>query len=123
MRWNSTGTTVAGMVGNPGNANNQLNRPLDVIMDWANNLYIADFNNHRIQKYLFNSSTGETVAGNGTLGTSSFQLNSPACVLLDANDNLYICDTSNHRIQFWTKDARNGTTIAGITGSLMRVFS
>ena len=57
LRWNSTGITVAGIGGMPGNASNQFNSPTDVILDYANNLYIADYNNHRVQKYLFGSST------------------------------------------------------------------
>ena len=82
-------------------------------MDYANNLYIADRYNHRIQKYLFGSSIGQTVAGNVTSGSSSDKLSYPSRVLIDSNENLYIADTSNNRIQFWRKGANSGTTIVG----------
>lgn len=43
---------MAGTSGVAGNGNNQLNTPWDIVLDWANNLYIADYGNHRIQKFL-----------------------------------------------------------------------
>ena len=116
LRWNSTGITVTGIVGNASNASNQLNYPADVIITYANDLYVADYLNHRIQKYAFGISNGTTVAGNGIIGLSAFQLCTPTRVLVDSNENLYISDTCNSRVQFWSKDARNGTTIAGVTG-------
>ena len=124
LRWNSTGITVAGISGSPGSADNQLNLPYDIFLDYANNLYIADRNNHRIQKFLFGSSIGQTVAGNVTAGSSSDKLSYPGRVLIDSNENLYITDTGNSRIQFWRKGANFGTTIAG-TGkkSKSRLYS
>jgi len=113
LRWNSTGITVAGISGSPSSANNQLNTPYDIFLDYANNLYIADGANHRIQKYLFGSSIGQRVAGNVTSGSSSDKLYLPSRVLIDSDENLYISDTGNHRIQFWRKGANSGTTIAG----------
>jgi len=85
-----------------------------VFLDYANNLYIADRGNHRIQKYLFGSSIGERVAGNVTSGSSSDKLSGPGRVLLDSNENLYIADSWNGRVQFWCKGANSGTTVAGI---------
>ena len=82
-------------------------------MDYANNFYIADRGNHRIQKYLFGSSIGQTVAGNVTSGSSSDKLSHPSRVLIDSNENLCIADTWNARIQFWRKGANSGITIAG----------
>ena len=113
LRWNSTGITVAGISGSPGFADNQLNSPFDIFLDYANNLYIADRYNHRIQKYLFGSSIGERVAGNVTGGSSLDKLSGPTRVLMDSNENLYIADTGNARVQFWRKGANSGTTIAG----------
>jgi len=113
LRWNSRGITVAGIGGSPGPANNQLSFPYDIFVDYANNLYIADGENNRIQKYLFGSSIGQRVAGNVTGGSSSDKLCFPQRVLIDSNENLYITDACNHRIQFWRKGADSGTTIAG----------
>ena len=113
LRWNSNGITTAGISGSPGSANNQLNLPHDIVFDYANNLYIADRYNHRIQKYLFGSSIGQTVAGNVTSGFSLDKFSGPTRVLMDSNENLYIADTGNARIQFWRKGANSGTRIGG----------
>ncbi|CAF3743386.1 unnamed protein product [Rotaria sp. Silwood1] len=115
LRWNSTGITVAGITNNSGNADNQLNFPTDVKLDYEHNLYIVDSNNHRIQKYLFGALTGQTVAGNGTSGSSQYQLSYPLTMMIDSNENLYISDTSNARVQYWPKGAVSGTTIADTT--------
>ena len=116
LRWNVTGITIAGVTNSPGNANNQLNIPLDVMPHWNDTFYVADFANHRVQEYLRDSVVGKRVAGTGILGTSPSQLFCPSRIIIDSNENFYITDTCNHRIQFWKKDAANGTTVAGVTG-------
>lgn len=111
-----TGITVAGLVGSSGNASNQLNTPVDALITYANDLYVVDYNNHRIQKYSFNTAVGKTVAGNGKAGLSPSQLYCPVRVVMDSNANLYISDAYNSRVQFWSNGAANGTTVAGVSG-------
>lgn len=118
LRWNSTGTTVAGTSESPGNSSNQLDTPLDVIFDYENNLYVADYLNHRVQKYRLGTTTGQTIAGTGILGSSPSQLNKPIRLVLDSNRNLYVSDANNHRIQFWPYGAMNATTVAGISSKI-----
>ena len=113
LRWNSTGVTVAGITGSPGRTNTHLNFPYGITVDYANNLYIADYNNHRIQKYLFGSSFGQTIAGNGTNSSSFYHLSNPANVIIDTNGDYYISDRTDHRIQYWRNGAISGTTVAG----------
>ncbi|CAF1624001.1 unnamed protein product [Adineta ricciae] len=115
LRWNSTGMTVAGTSSMPGNASHQLNDPADIILDYENNLYIADRKNNRIQKYLFGILNGTTVTGSGIYNYSQYQLSNPARMIMDSNRNLYISDTSYHRIQFWPNNANYTMTVAGIT--------
>ncbi|CAF1158353.1 unnamed protein product [Adineta steineri] len=118
-RWNVTGITVAGASsGSGGTADNLLSRPYGTALGSFDSLYIADFNNHRIQKWLINESNGTTVAGlsNGTAGASSIALNLPTSVVLDSNDNMYFTDRDNHRVVDWANGASSGSTIAGITG-------
>ena len=113
LRWNRTGITVAGINGSSGKNNTHLNFPFGIIMDYGNNLYIADYLNHRVQKYLFGSSFGQTIAGNGTSGSSPYHLSNPSHIIIDANGNYYITDRINHRIQFWRNGDIFGTTVAG----------
>lgn len=107
---------MAGISGVAGNGSNQLNTPWDIALDWANNLYIADDDNNRIQQYLFNSQVGQTIAGNATNGASSSQLYRPGRLLVNTDGDIYVADSYNYRIQLWKKGAVNGTTIAGVTG-------
>ncbi len=115
LRWNTTGITVAGITGSSGTNSSQLNFPFGIMLDYANNLYIADYDNQRIQKYFVGSSTGETLAGNTTIGSSQSLLYNPPYVIMDANGNFYITDKANHRILYWLDGAISGTTVAGIT--------
>ncbi|CAF4125113.1 unnamed protein product [Adineta steineri] len=119
-RWNTTGITVAGASsGSAGTADNLLFQPYGTALGSLNSLYIADFSNNRIQKWLINASNGTTMAGlsNGTAGASSIALNLSASVVLDSNDNMYFTDRDNHRVVYWANGASSGTTIAGITGT------
>jgi uncharacterized protein (TIGR03437 family) len=87
-------------------ASAQLNVPIGLALDAANNLYIADFGNNRIRKVSFSSSTITTVAGNGAQGYSgdggpavNAQLWGPEAVAVDASGNLYIADTDNNVVR------------------------
>lgn len=120
ISWNSTATTIAGMAtGTAGTAANQLNYPYGLALDSSNALYIADYQNNRIQKWLSGATTGITVAGlsNGTAGASSTALKFPVAIELDSTGNMYFTDRGNHRVMYWANGASSGTTIAGTTGN------
>ncbi|WP_461080471.1 NHL domain-containing protein [Spirosoma flavus] len=94
----------------------QLNSPMSVAMDGSGNLYIADYENHRIRKVGL-SGVITTVAGNGTPGYSGdggtaieAQLGNPISVAVDGGGNLYIA--SNNRIRK-VNTAGVITTVAG----------
>ena len=82
-----------------GNAANQLNRPKDVFVDGAGNLYIADENNERIQKWSPGASSGVTVAGGNGGGSGADQFNAPEGVYADEQGNVYVADKYNYRVQ------------------------
>jgi sugar lactone lactonase YvrE len=112
--------TSAGFFGDAGPATTaQLNLPTALVLDSANNLYLADTGNHRIRKI---STAGiiTTIAGTGTQGFSgdsgpatAAAIDSPTGIALDTANNLYLADAHNHRIR--RIDAGTGiiTTIAG----------
>lgn len=114
-RWNSTGTTVAGINSSLGTTTTQLNSPSGLIMDTSNTLYISDRYNHRVQKWLIGASNSTTVAGlyNGTASSTLNGLNSPNDVAVDSSGNLYVADTMNHRVLLWTTGASSGILYAG----------
>ncbi|OLZ63057.1 hypothetical protein AV521_40085 [Streptomyces sp. IMTB 2501] len=86
-------------------------------LDAAENLYIADCDNHRVRRVSTNGII-TTVAGNGIAGyvddggpAVSTRLYSPVGVALDAAGNLYIADHHNHRV-------RGVTAVADMTPPL-----
>jgi sugar lactone lactonase YvrE len=86
--------------------------------DSSGSLYITDYTNSRVQKWMIGASVGVTIAGqaNGFSGNDSQHLFQPVGLLLDSNDNLYVADRSNQRVQLWLHGASSGTVIAGVTG-------
>jgi len=115
LRWNSTGLTVAGVSNVSGTDNMHLNMPVDLALDYKGTMFIADYNNHRIQKYVRGSMNGTTVAGfgNGTSSTSPNGLTSPIHVIVDDEENLYIPNLGNNRILYWPRNALSGIVVAG----------
>lgn len=81
-------------------------------------LYVADFGNNRIQKWIIGDRVGQTVVGhaNGLWGNNTADLYGPNSIIVDDDDNLFIADQYNHRIQFYANGASHGSTFAG-TGS------
>ena len=115
LRWNSTGITIAGVTSIIGTDNMHLNTPFDLALDYQGTMFIADRNNHRIQKYVRGSINGTTVAGfgNGTSSTSLYGLNQPIHVIVDDEENLYISNPGSARILYWPRNALSGIVVAG----------
>ncbi|BAP56049.1 NHL repeat-containing protein [Thioploca ingrica] len=111
------GTGTAGYDGEGVATSKMLNLPAGVAVDSTGNLYIADWQNHRIRKV---DSVGNitTVAGTGAAGHDgegiaiSKMLNLPRDVAVDSAGNLYIADAGNYRIRK-VDGAGNMTTVAG----------
>ncbi|KOG52205.1 leucine-rich repeat-containing protein [Streptomyces griseoflavus] len=100
------GNGTGGYVSDGGPATStQINYPLDVCLDDAGSLYIADTLNQRVRKITSDGSIS-TVAGNGTAGyvddggpAIATRLYQPRSVALDRAGNLYIADASNNRVR------------------------
>ncbi len=113
-------TTVAGSGESGGNAGAfggdqgpaieaRLNLPLDVAVDRAGNLWIADYLNNRVRFVSGETGFISTVVGSGRVGSrgafsgdngpaTSATLGLPRSVVLDSNGNLFIA-TQAHRIR------------------------
>ena len=117
----NTSIRVAG-TGIAGNNNTHLDSPNGLYLDENNAaLYVADTNNHRIQKFFLNSNStaAVTVAGGNGAGLALNQLNSPRGFDISHKDgSIYIADKSNNRIVCWKVKATQGIVIAGSTSGL-----
>ena len=79
-----------------GSGNGQFNQPTGIMAHSSGNIYVADFNNHRVQ--IFNSS-GVYQSQFGGFGSGDGQLNHPKGLAEDASGNIYVVDSGNARIQ------------------------
>jgi sugar lactone lactonase YvrE len=111
--WKHKGITVAGGNGR-GDKLNQLSLPEGVFIDDDQNIYIADYWNHRIVEWKCNGKNGKIVAGGNGEGNKMNQLNLPTDVIMDIeNNSLIIADKGNRRIMRWSleKNTKNGQII------------
>lgn len=84
--------------GSPGSGNDQFDKPPGIAVDSSGNVYVADANNHRIQKF---TSAGIYMAkfGTGTPGTGDGQLYYPGGIAVDSSGNVYVANYMGGRIQ------------------------
>ena len=88
--------------GTEGSGNGQLSNAYGVTVDKDDNIYVADHDNHRIQKF---SSEGEFVAAIGVCGHNKLQFVYPVGIRYNNKDkSLYVVDSGNQRIQVLTTD-------------------
>jgi sugar lactone lactonase YvrE len=100
------GTGARGYTGDGGDAlNATLGAPMDVAVDAAGNVYIADTSNNVVRKVTANGVIS-TVAGTGSRGNGGdggpatrAQLASPNGVAVDNSGRLFIADSENYRVR------------------------
>ncbi|CAF4598909.1 unnamed protein product [Rotaria socialis] len=79
-----------------------LNVLYGLLLDAALTLHIADYGNHRIQRWDYGASCDVKVAGTGALGNISLSnLNFPCAIVVDLNGHMYIVDSGNSTLEFY----------------------
>jgi len=113
----NTTVTIAGITDIDGSSNETFSYPYALYVNDVKDIYIADVNNQRIQKWTQNATAGITVAGQ-TRKTdhSNASLHRPYDVIVDKNGFLYIADMINHRILRWKEGAVQGEVLCGVSG-------
>jgi surface protein len=112
----SEGTNFVSKWGSAGTAEGQFNQPRGIATDLDGNIYVADMENHRVQKFdsdqvfvyaigwgvddgtsAFQVCTSGCQAGISGSGTGQF--NSPQAIDVDSAGNVFIVDTDNNRVE------------------------
>lgn len=91
-----TNVQAQSTIGSVGVGDGQFTSPHNVAVDAEGDLYVADSNNHRIQKF---DPNGNFVTQWGGQGTAEGQFNEPWGIAVDKQGNVYVADTWNHRIE------------------------
>ncbi|CAF0769546.1 unnamed protein product [Adineta steineri] len=101
-RWkqgDAKGELVAGGNGH-GNHLNQISFPTSIFVDEDYSIYVSDYWNYRVMKWMKGAKEGIVAAGNGK-GNSLSHLCYSNGVIADHLGNLYVADSDNNRIMRW----------------------
>ncbi|CAF1167181.1 unnamed protein product [Adineta steineri] len=105
-KWKQNPITVAGGNGK-GQALNQLHGPRGIFIDTNKNIFIADFNNHRIIEWKNNAKEGQIIVGVNGQGNRMNQLDHPTDVIVDEQSHsIIIADSLNKRVIQWTNQTQ-----------------
>ena len=89
--------------GGPGAGDGQFNAPWGIAIDRRGDMYVADSQNNRIQKF---DSAGAYLSQFGSAGSGNGQFNCPVAIAFDSGGNVYVADVGNNRVQEF--DGRGG---------------
>ena len=78
-----------------GDTPGEFDNPRGIAVDAAGNVYVADYQNDRIQKL---STAGQPLAQWGMSGDGPGEFRGPRSIALDAQGNIYVADYWNHRV-------------------------
>ncbi|CAF3359372.1 unnamed protein product, partial [Rotaria sp. Silwood2] len=109
LRWNQTGTTVAG--GSSGSGANQFNKAAWVEIDENDTMYVADHHGYRVQKYVKGATSGVTVVDAIPTGDH------PESITFDKDGYMYMAGHTNNRVIRYPPNSGVGTNVAGRIGS------
>jgi sugar lactone lactonase YvrE len=109
------GITVIGGPDKVGSGPHQLNGPQSLFLQNDSILYIMDYGNQRVQKWVLGKVQGVTVAGGNGIGRADNQIAEGSGIFVDKEHNVYVADGGyyNNRVQKWVPGAKEGITVAG----------
>ncbi|CAF1569568.1 unnamed protein product, partial [Adineta steineri] len=114
--YNNEGIVVAGGNG-AGNQLNLLRHPTFIFVDEDQSVYVSDYSNHRVMKWIKDAKEGTVVAGGNGHGGEFNQLYHPQGVFVDDLSQIYVADQLNNRIMRWCEGKEEGEIVVGGNGS------
>jgi formylglycine-generating enzyme required for sulfatase activity/sugar lactone lactonase YvrE len=101
-----------------GSDNAHFNSPRGVAVDANGNIYVADSDNHRVQKCTLTGSSGTCAIFAGETGVfgDDFSHLHPLAVAVDNSGRVYVADEWNNRVQIFDSNGAYLTTIGGAWG-------
>lgn len=85
--------------GSPSARDGEFSGPFGIAIDEKGFVYVADAENHRIQKF---TSDGQFITKWSTVGSGDGEFNQPRGITIDSSGCVYIADIYNYRIQKFT---------------------
>jgi RHS repeat-associated protein len=105
------GANYSSSFGSSGAGNGQFAHPAGIALDAGGNLWVADENNHRLEKF---NSSGTFVKSMGSSGSGNGQFGRPTDVAIDSKGNIWATDASNNRIEEFSE---SGTFLKSVGSS------
>ncbi|RKX30741.1 MAG: hypothetical protein DRP71_14555 [Verrucomicrobia bacterium] len=96
LKYDADGNFIETIGAGRGSGDGQFAAPENLAIDASGNLFVADKDNHRIQKF---SNTGEFLFEFGSAGSGDGQFNQPRGIAIHPNGDIYVCDFFNSRMQ------------------------
>jgi DNA-binding beta-propeller fold protein YncE len=119
QRFSADGKRCKQSFGHSGLGDGEFNRPEGLAVDGADQIYVADSCNHRIQIF---SPEGKFLSSYGHAGSGLGELSYPYDIQIDPAGYQYICEFGNSRIQIFDPQGRP-VEIVGRTGAAPGQFS
>ena len=110
----SDGTFISAF-GSKGVSEGQFDSPWGITIDKDGKVYVADFGNHRVQKF---SADGKFELQIGRPGNKRGELSNPTDVAVDPDGDIYVCDWSKNdwdrgRVHIFTAEGQFLTALVG----------
>ncbi|CAF1384465.1 unnamed protein product [Adineta steineri] len=100
-KWKQNAITVAGGNGK-GQELNQLYSPYGIFIDKNKNIFVADFENHRVIEWKYNAKQGQIIADKNNRENRTSQLGTPTDVIVDQqNHSIIIADYMDKQVIQW----------------------
>ncbi|CAF3034045.1 unnamed protein product [Rotaria sp. Silwood2] len=84
--------------------------------DRDHSVYVSDWGNDRVMKWVEGAKQGIVVAGGQGGGNGLTELSYPKGVVVDQLGTVYVADWGNARIMRWSKGTTQGSVIVGGNG-------